>query len=77
MTKEKMLSFVEHLVELRKRLIIVIIAIVIGMGVAWNVADDILAFIEKPLTGHTYLTELKKRGVPDRQGSLSWCLCPL
>jgi sec-independent protein translocase protein TatC len=69
MTKEKMLSFVEHLVELRKRLIVVIIAIVIGMGVAWNVADDILAFIEKPLTGHTYLTELKEevyRIVKDR-----------
>jgi len=59
MTTEKMLSFVEHLVELRKRLIVVILAIVIGMGVAWNVADDILAFIEKPLTGKTYLTELK------------------
>ncbi len=59
MTKEKMLSFVEHLVELRKRLIVVILAIVIGMGVAWNFAPDILAFIEKPLTGHTYLTELK------------------
>lgn len=69
MTKEKMLSFVEHLVELRKRLIVVIIAIVIGMGVAWNVADDILAFIEKPLTGRTYLTELKEevyRVVKDR-----------
>jgi sec-independent protein translocase protein TatC len=59
MTKEKMLSFVEHLVELRKRLIVVILAIVIGMGIAWNFADDILAFIEKPLTGRTYLTELK------------------
>lgn len=60
MTNEKMLSFVEHLVELRKRLIVVIFAIVIGMGVAWNVADDILAFIEKPLTGRTYLTDLKE-----------------
>jgi sec-independent protein translocase protein TatC len=69
MTREKMLSFVEHLVELRKRLIVVIIAIVIGMGVAWNVADDILAFIEKPLTGDTYLTDVKKevyRIVKDR-----------
>jgi len=59
MTNEKMLSFVEHLVELRKRLIVVIIAIVIGMGVAWNISDDILGFIEKPLTGKTYLTDLK------------------
>jgi sec-independent protein translocase protein TatC len=59
MTNEKMLSFVEHLVELRKRLIVVIIAIVIGMGVAWNISNDILRFIEKPLTGQTYLTEMK------------------
>jgi len=59
MTNEKMLSFVEHLVELRKRLIVVIIAIVIGMGVAWNISDNILTFIERPLTGKTYLTDLK------------------
>lgn len=61
MTQEKILPFVEHLVELRKRLIIIIIAIVIGMGIAWNVADDLLAFVEKPLTGQTYLTEVKTR----------------
>jgi len=59
MTTEKMLSFVEHLVELRKRLIVVILAIVIGMGIAWNVSGEILTFIEKPLTGRTYLSELK------------------
>jgi sec-independent protein translocase protein TatC len=73
MTKEKILPFVEHLVELRKRLIIVIIAIVIGMGIAWNVADDLLAFVEKPLTGHTYLTEVKTwayRLVKDRYPGL-------
>lgn len=73
MTKEKLLPFVEHLVELRKRLIIVIIAIVIGMGIAWNVADDLLAFVEKPLTGHTYLTEVKTwayRLVKDRYPGL-------
>jgi sec-independent protein translocase protein TatC len=29
------------------------------MGVAWNVSDDILTFIERPLTGKTYLTDLK------------------
>lgn len=61
MTQEKILPFVEHLVELRKRLIVIILAIVIGMGFAWNVADDLLAYIEKPLTGHTYLTEVKSR----------------
>lgn len=61
MTDEKFLPFIEHLAELRKRLIIIIIGVVIGMGVAWNVSDDILGFIEKPITGHTYLTGLKQR----------------
>ena len=61
MTEEKVLPFIEHLVELRKRLMIVVIAIVIGMGIAWNFSTDALKFIEKPLTGKTYLTDVKKR----------------
>lgn len=61
MADEKVLPFIEHLVELRKRLIISIIAIVIGMGVSWNFSSDLLSFVEKPLTGKTYLTELKKQ----------------
>jgi sec-independent protein translocase protein TatC len=61
MAEEKVLPFIEHLVELRKRLIISIIAVVIGMGVAWNFSDDLLHFVEQPLTGKTYLTELKKQ----------------
>lgn len=60
MTQEKVLPFIEHLVELRKRLIIVVIAVIIGMGIAWNYSNDILSFIEKPIMGKTYLTELKK-----------------
>lgn len=61
MTEEKVLPFIEHLVELRKRLMIVVIAIVIGMGIAWNFSTDLLKFIEKPLTGKTYLTDVKKK----------------
>lgn len=61
MSEERVLPFVDHLVELRKRLIIIVVAVVIGMGFAWNLADDILVFMEKPLTGQTYLTELKKQ----------------
>jgi len=61
MVQEKVLPFMEHLVELRKRLIICTIAIVIGMGVAWNFSNGLLSFIEKPLTGKTYLTEVKKQ----------------
>lgn len=57
---DKMLPFMEHLVELRKRLVIIVIAVVIGMGIAWNFSYDLLNFVEKPLTGKTYLTELKK-----------------
>ncbi len=60
MAQQKVLPFIEHLIELRKRLIIVVVAVVIGMGVAWNFSNDILAFIEKPITGKTYLTEIKK-----------------
>src|SRR5512135_2601902 len=60
MAEEKVLPFIEHLVELRKRLIVSVVAIVIGMGVAWNFSTDILGFVEKPLTGQTYLTQVKK-----------------
>ena len=53
--------FLEHLAELRKRLIIIITAVIIGMGFAWNLSGSILSFVTKPLTGHTYLTDIKKR----------------
>ena|ERR1039457_1255236 len=61
MDKEKVAPFIEHLVELRSRLIIIVVAVVIGMGVAWNFSDVIMKFIEKPLTGKTYLTDIKKQ----------------
>jgi sec-independent protein translocase protein TatC len=57
----KTLTFIGHLTELRKRLIIIVIAMVTGMGVAWNFSNAILDFVERPLTGQTYLTELKKQ----------------
>lgn len=59
MSNEKLLPFIEHLVDLRKRLIVIIVAVTLGMGVAWNFSPAMLTFIEKPLTGQTYLTELK------------------
>jgi sec-independent protein translocase protein TatC len=61
MSEEKVIPFIEHLVELRKRLVIIVIAVVVGMGVAWNFSTDLLSFIEKPLTGKTYLTDIKKK----------------
>jgi len=54
-----MLFSVENLVELRKRLMYVVAAVVLGMGISWNFSTNLLSFIEKPLTGHTYLTDLK------------------
>ncbi len=60
MSEEKVIPVIEHLVELRKRLVVIVVAVVIGMGVAWNFSSDLLKFIEKPLTGKTYLTEIKK-----------------
>lgn len=61
MNENKAMPFIEHLVELRRRLIIIVVAVVIGMGVSWNFSNDVLDFVEKPLTGKTYLTEIKKR----------------
>lgn len=60
MSEEKVVPFIEHLVELRKRLIIIVVAVLVGMGVAWNYSGDIMKFVEKPLTGKTYLTDIKK-----------------
>ncbi len=60
MSETQALPFMEHLVELRKRLIVIVVAVVIGMGVAWNLSGAMLSFIERPLTGQTYLTEIKK-----------------
>jgi sec-independent protein translocase protein TatC len=60
MSEEKVIPVIEHLVELRKRLVVIVIAVVVGMGVAWNFSGDLLKFVEKPLTGKTYLTDIKK-----------------
>ncbi|SNB45848.1 twin-arginine translocase subunit TatC [Geobacter sp. DSM 9736] len=61
MGDERVLPFIEHLIELRKRLIIAIVAIVIGMGISWNFSPTLLNFVEKPLAGKTYLTDIKVR----------------
>ena len=43
------MSFLEHLQELRKRLIVMIVALVIGMAVAWPLTSTVERFIQKPL----------------------------
>ena len=57
--ESKVMPLMEHLNELRVRLLKCIIALIIGMGLAWNFSGDLLTFVERPLTGHTYLLELK------------------
>ena len=60
MAASKTLSFIQHLTELRTRLITIVVAVVIGMGVAWNFSNTLLNFVQRPLTGQTYLTDIKK-----------------
>ncbi len=43
------MSFLEHLEELRKRLIVCIFALVIGMGVAWPLVPTVQQIITRPL----------------------------
>ncbi len=57
----KTLPFIEHLVELRRRLIIIVIAVFIGMAVAWNLTDEALVYMEKPLLGASYVDEFKHK----------------
>ena len=50
--KEQMptMGFLDHLEELRKRLIYSIIAIAIGCGFSWKYAENIYAIIQRPIT---------------------------
>jgi sec-independent protein translocase protein TatC len=43
------MSFLEHLEELRKRLIVSIIAVVIGMAIAWPLVPTVQKIITRPL----------------------------
>jgi sec-independent protein translocase protein TatC len=43
------MSFLDHLQELRKRLIIIIIALFIGMAVSWPLAPTVQHYMQKPL----------------------------
>ena len=44
------MSFLDHLEELRKRLIVIIVAIGVGFIACWNFADKIFGLIQAPLT---------------------------
>ena len=44
------MSFLDHLEELRKRLLVSIIAVCVGFGLCWHYAERIFAKIQEPLT---------------------------
>jgi len=69
---EAQMPFLEHLEELRRRLIISLIALVIGMAVAWPFSLSALKVIQRPLTQpslikqmHYSLTAYIQRQFPD------------
>jgi sec-independent protein translocase protein TatC len=59
MSDPKVMSLIDHLTELRTRLLRCLFALFIGMGVAWHFSPALLSFVERPLSGHTYLNEVK------------------
>jgi sec-independent protein translocase protein TatC len=46
---ESQMSFLEHLQDLRKRLIIAIVALIIGTAVGWPLAPTVQRFLTRPL----------------------------
>ncbi len=50
------MPFLEHFSELRKRIIYIFIALVIGMGFSWHLSYTAINFIELPLNKPTYIT---------------------
>jgi sec-independent protein translocase protein TatC len=46
----KGMSLLEHLEELRRRIIYALIAIAVGFGVCWRFAPTIFAYMQKPIT---------------------------
>lgn len=55
----KVQTLIEFLTILRRKLIVIVIALVIGMGISWSFSTELLRFVEKPLTGNTFMTDLK------------------
>jgi sec-independent protein translocase protein TatC len=53
------MSFLEHLQELRKRLIISFIALFIGMAVAWPLTHTVERFIQRPLREPSFTQKLQ------------------
>ena len=55
------MSFLEHLEELRKRIIYCLIAVAVGFGVCWGYAERIYGLMQMPI-----VEVLRKHGMPDK-----------
>lgn len=66
MTEEQQLSLVEHLAELRYRLIMSLIGIGIGMGIGIWQSELLLELIRKPILPHLHNGGLVFTGVMDK-----------
>jgi sec-independent protein translocase protein TatC len=53
------MSFIEHLQELRKRLIICIVALFVAAAVAWPLSYTVQRFIQRPLLEPSVIQDLK------------------
>ncbi len=53
------MSFIEHLEELRKRIIYSIIAVTLGFFACWNYADKIVGWMQQPI-----MEALRRNGMP-------------
>ena len=53
------MSFLEHLEELRRRIVYSIIAVALGFFACWNYADKIVGWMEQPI-----MEALKRNGMP-------------
>jgi sec-independent protein translocase protein TatC len=55
------MGFLDHLEELRKRLVHSIVAVAVGFGVCWWKAEWLFGFAQRPIVG-----VLKKHGLPEK-----------
>ena len=60
------MSFLEHLEELRKRIIYSIIAVAVGFFVCWGYAERIFALMQQPI-----MIALRRNGMPEKLVYLS------
>jgi sec-independent protein translocase protein TatC len=60
------MSFLEHLEELRRRIIYSIVAIAVGFFACWNYADRIFGLMQRPI-----MEALRRNGMPEKLVYLS------